>query len=212
MDFPVVTPACCQLGCSHTVQQQHAEATNGEMFHFCGECGCKPGRPCIRVVVIGMQEPPPPWTPMLNSRTPCQGNWPTWLAPCNHVMGKTLDLHAESSIYTCSCCSAAYAPCVGGGVTCSFWSRIIQDTLPLGRRMYTSAHRVHQQLQCTCCELNTDLSAACTFRPANRHNNQTLDLNHTGCTFRPVNTDTTIRLDLNHTVCTLYCTTIRVKT
>lgn len=45
----------------------------------------------------------------------------------------------------------------------SFWIRIIQETLPVGRRICTSAHKVHQQLHC--CLVNMDLSVGFGFKP-----------------------------------------------
>jgi len=47
--------------------------------------------------------------------------------------------------------------------SCSFCSRIIHEKLPVGRRMWNSAHWVHQQLQI--CGLNTERSAGFAFKP-----------------------------------------------
>ena len=51
-------------------------------------------------------------------------------------------------------------------LTWSFCNLSIQATLPVGRRIWISAHWVHQQLQWTCWGLNTDLSVGFAVRPA----------------------------------------------
>ncbi len=37
------------------------------------------------IIIANAEEddPPPPGAPMLNSHTPCLGNWQTWLPPSN---------------------------------------------------------------------------------------------------------------------------------
>ena len=48
----------------------------------------------------------------------------------------------------------------------SFCSRIIHEKLPVGRRTWNSAHRVHQQLHM--CGLNTERSDGLAFKPDNQ--------------------------------------------